>query len=183
GRVRAKVIAGSADRIDQGLRRIQEPEAVRPSVVVRAAVRILLRERESIGRVVGRPRAALVFAVLRDEQSALQRMIVRGESDAIRIAVAPRDRLDGRLGILGVQLRPQDRTVAYAMPRRRVESRDVRAGTLRAMRRVSAAEDASAAVGAVARTGWKEILAQHDVLTRNVLLTLAASVVEPDDAR
>src|SRR5207237_7835232 len=100
--------------VEDGLRRVEEAEPIRPAVIVGAAVGILLRELEPIGRVLGGARAALVLAVLAHEEAALEDVILGSETDAVRVAVAPREGLDRYLRVLGVELGAQDRPVADA---------------------------------------------------------------------
>src|SRR5204862_6697603 len=76
----AEIVAWTADRIEDRLRGVQEAETVRPAVVIRAPIRILRCERQSIRRVVGRSCSALVFTILGDEQAAVQWMAFRREA-------------------------------------------------------------------------------------------------------
>src|ERR1700687_154747 len=99
-------------------------------------------------------------------------MIVRREPDAVWVPVTPREGLDRGLRVLGVDLRSQDRAVADTRPRRAGERRDDRAGILDAMGGITARKDAAA--------GGKRIVAQHDVLTRDVVLVGATAVVIAD---
>ena len=97
-------------------------------------------------------------------------MIVGSEADPVRVAVAPGEGFDGVLRRLGVDLRPQDGTVADARAGRAVECRDLRAWSERSVRRVAAGNVAIS-------TGAEAVLAQHDVLTRNVLLVVTTTVI------
>src|SRR5499425_2199952 len=100
----AEIVPGTADRVEDGLRRIEEAEAVRPAVVVRTAIGVLLGQREPVRRIVGRASAALVLTVFRHEQPALERVIVWREAEAVRVTVAPRERLDRALRVADVEL-------------------------------------------------------------------------------
>ena len=144
----AQIISRPTHRVEYRLGRLEETEAVRPAVVIRATVRILLGKRQPIRRVVGRPRASLVLAVLGDEQATLQGMIVWCEANAVGIAVAPRERLNGAGRVLPVNLCAQDCPVAYAMMERPGECLDGPARIGRAKGRIAAGLDAAAAIRA-----------------------------------
>src|SRR5262249_21177865 len=145
-----------------------------------AAVLILLGELQPIGGIVGRPRAPLVFAVLGDEQPTLQWMIVGCETDTVRVPVSPRERLDRGLPILGVELCSQVGPVTDARSCRRFEGGDDLSGALDAMRRVPAGRNQCAK----GRNDRREyIVAEHDVLTGDVLLAEPAPVVIADHTR
>src|SRR6266852_3311669 len=67
-------------RVEDGLRRVEVAEPVRPAVVVGRAVTIHLRELQAVRRVVRRACAALVLAVLRHEEAALEGMVFGSEA-------------------------------------------------------------------------------------------------------
>src|SRR5206468_808355 len=157
------------------LSRIQEAEAIRPAVVIGAAVGILFREVEAVRGVVGWPRPPLVFAVLGHKQSALQRMVVRREPNAVRVSVSPREGLDRILRIPRVELCSQDGAVAHTVVQRPRESFDGPSAVVDAKWRVPARLDATA--------GVEPIVAEDDVLTGNIGLVRAAAVVLTDHTR
>ena len=77
----------------------------------------------------------------------------------------------------GVKPRSQDRAVAHAVVQRPCERRDGLSPVVRAEGRVSARLDLRSTTRA------EEVVAQHDVLTRNVRLVSATPVVTADNAR
>src|SRR5439155_9517829 len=95
-----QVIARTTERVEDRLRGLQEAEPVGPPVVIRATVGVLLGKVQSVRGIVRRPRAPLVLAVLCHEQPAPQRMVRGRESDAVRVAIAPGERLDRGLRVL-----------------------------------------------------------------------------------
>src|SRR2546425_10198718 len=139
-------------------------------MIVRAAVGILLGELEPIRSVFRRTRAALVLAVLAHEEPALQGVIVRSEADPVRVAIPPRERLYRVLRRLGVEFRSQNCSVADARASGALERLHRCPWSWYAVGRVAA--------GANPTGGGEGIVAQLDVLTRNVLLVGAATVVE-----
>src|SRR5205085_1296063 len=84
----------ASDRVEDRLRRLEEAEPVRPAVERRRAVGVLPGDRDAVGRVVDRARAALVLAVFRHQQLAFQGMFGRREAQAEGVAEAPGHRLD-----------------------------------------------------------------------------------------
>src|SRR5439155_7695879 len=140
-----------------------------------AAVGILLREVEAVRGVVGGPRAPLVFTVLGHEQSALQGMVTRREANAVGVTVPPREGLDIVLRIPRVERRSQDGAVAHPGMRRPRVGGDDPSGVLDAKWRVPARLDPTA--------GVEHIVAELDVLTRDIVLVRAAAVVAADHAR
>src|SRR6185437_12360816 len=165
----AEVIAGPADRIEHRLARRQESETVRPTVIVRRAVRILFRQMQIVRSAVGRTRAAFVGTVLADDHAAGEWMIVGRKTDGITVAVSPRERLDRVRRKRRVQPCAQDGTVADAMMRCTLERFHGGARACRAKRRIPAGRHSAA--------GVEYILAQHDVLARDILLVLTPAVV------
>ena len=126
-----EIVARTADRVEHRLRRVEEAEAVRPAVERRRAVRVLPRDRQAVGRVVDRPRAALVLAVLRDRAA---RPSADGRSGEKRSPNGLRKpQATGSMVFTGLRdLRPQDRAGAHAAPRRALERRhDARRGAPR----------------------------------------------------
>src|SRR5438105_10813077 len=63
----AEIIAGPTHWIEHRLRGIQEAKPIRPPVVVRAAVSILLGDLQPVRRVVGEPGTTFVFTILGDK--------------------------------------------------------------------------------------------------------------------
>src|SRR5438552_5697987 len=169
GRRIAEVVSRSASRIEHRLGGIQEAEPIWPAVVIGAAIGILLGEMQPIRGVLGRPRTPLVFAVLGHEQPAPQRMIVRRKPNAVRVPVSPREGFDRVLRVLCVMIRSQDGAVADARPGRALEGRHGRSRTSHAERRIPARLDTTARV--------EHVVAELDVLTRNILLVGATTVV------
>ena len=91
------------------LARRQEAKSIGPSVIIRAAIRVLAPELKPFWGVVGWSRTALVFAVLADEQTSGQRMILGWEADRVGVSIPPREGLDvARIA----QLCSQDSAVA-----------------------------------------------------------------------
>src|SRR5467141_4331750 len=127
---------------------------------------------QAVRGVVGWPRTPLVFAVLGDKQPALQSMVVRRETNAVRVPVPPREGLDGGLRVCGVDFRSQDGTVANAHPGRTVERLHARA--VRAEVRIPARRHTTTRV--------EYMTAQRNVLTRDVMLIGATAVVATDHA-
>src|SRR5439155_26986795 len=171
---RAKVIARPTDRIEDRLARCQESEPIGPSVIVRTAIGILSSQMQPVRGAVRGARAPLVRAVLADEHPSVQGMIVWREPDGVTIPVPPREGLDRIRRIRGLKLGTQDRAVADAFVHRAVEGFHRRTWTLDAERGIAARFLSSA--------GIEHVLAQHDVLTWNVLLVRAVAVVATDDA-
>src|SRR5438046_1566853 len=151
----AEIVAGSADRVEHRLVRGQEPEAVRPAVVVRRAIGVLAGQLQAVRRVVRRPRAALVGAVLTDEKSSEERVPLRREPEGISVPVAPGERLDVLLRMRGRERRPEDGAVADAL-------------VARALERLHRCAGASHAEGGIparhhSATRVEDVLAEHDV--------------------
>src|SRR4029453_18108556 len=169
-----KIVPGPTDRVEDGLRRGEEAEAVRPAVVIRTAIRVLLRQREPVRRIVDRARAALVLAVFRHEQPALERMIVWREAETVRGTVAPRYRFDRALRVAAVELCSQDCTVADALPGRAREGLDGATRILGAEWRVAARLHPATRV--------EHVAAKRDVLAGDVRLIQAAAIVTTDHA-
>ena len=71
-----EIVRRSADRVEHRLARGEEAVAVGPAVIDRRASGVLVVDRQHFRRAVRRPRAALVGAVLADQELARQRMIV-----------------------------------------------------------------------------------------------------------
>src|SRR5262249_23599495 len=103
-----RILPGPAARIERRLAGRQEAVAVRPAVVVRSAVRVLLGQVQRIRRVVGRPRTPLVCAIFPYEQPAVQGVNRRGKPNGISVPVPPRDRLDRGLRTRHVEPRAPD---------------------------------------------------------------------------
>src|SRR5258708_21907006 len=102
-------------------------------------------------------------------------MVVRGEPNAVRVPFAAGAGLDGGLRVCGVDFRSQDRAVADSSWHGRALDRLYsRPGPRHAMRRVPACQMAVA--------GVERVLAEHDVLARDILLVLAMAVVWTDYA-
>src|SRR5205823_7849245 len=91
----AEIVAGPADRIEYRLARRQEPELIRPTMIIGRAVGILSSNLKHIGGIVRGPRAAFVRAVLTNQQRARERMAVGCEANRIAIPITPREWLDG----------------------------------------------------------------------------------------
>src|SRR3954466_10095245 len=106
------VVRRAALRVKHRLAGVEEAEAVGPAMPFRRAVRILPGNAQPIGRIIGGPRAAFVFAVLRIHQLAFERVVSWRETDPVRVAEAPRHRFDGVLRV--GDLRAQDRSRAHA---------------------------------------------------------------------
>src|SRR5262249_31090082 len=140
----------------------------RPAVELGRAVRVLARDGDAVRSVVDRPRAALVLAVLRHQQLALQRVIVRRAADAVGIAESPGHGLDGlhRVRDLGTQ----DRPGAHAWGGRILDRGNDGAGTLPAVVGIAARH-------VVARVEHR--VGERDLLARDVVLVAAAAVVVP----
>src|SRR5882724_12427882 len=128
-------------------------------MIVGAAVGVLLGELQAIGSILRGARAALVLAVLGDEEPALEDVVIGGEADSVRVAIAPRVRLDRQLRVLGVEFRAQDGPVADARSRGALERLHRRAGSEGVVGREAA--------GDVSRRRREAVGAQRDVLTRN----------------
>src|SRR6266446_7784264 len=101
-------------------------------------------------------------------------MILGSETDAERVPVAPGDRLDRILRVANVKPGPQDGAITDTRPGRPLERWDDGPGSLLAEVRIPARFDAP--------TGVEHIIAELDVLTRNIVLVLAAAVVTTDHA-
>ena len=170
----AQIIAGAADRVEDGLARSQESEAVRPSVIVRGSIGILSRELQRVRSTVGWTSASLVRAILADEHASCQRMIVGCKADGVAIAISPRERLDRGVWLRRVQPSAQDGAVADAMMRCALERFHGCARARHAKWRIPAGHHSS--------PGVEHVVAQHDVLARNILLVLTAAIVEADHA-
>jgi hypothetical protein len=119
----AQVVLRTADGVEDRLRGIQEPEAVRPAMVVRAPIGVLLGHVQSVWGVVGRPRAALILTVFGDEQPPHERMVGGRKAQAEGIAIAPRDGLNGGSRVFGLEVGPQDGVGAHARLRGPCERR------------------------------------------------------------
>ena len=169
------VVPGTAHRIEHRLRRIEEAEAVGPAVPFGTAVLVLPRDADAVRRIVGRPGAALVLAVLGVHQLALQRVIGRRKADPVRVAEAPRHRLDVFCGSLALPSFAR-RMAPSQMPLPVAPSKAGRAtpGRCTPNGRIAARIFAAARV--------KDVLAERDVLAGDVVLVHAAAVVAPDDA-
>ena len=98
----------ASNRIEHGLGGREEAVAIRPPVIVRCAILVLLRQVKRVRCVLGRPRPALVSAVFAHKQPAIQRMIIGRETKSIAVAIAPRKRLDRSGWIGAVKPRSQD---------------------------------------------------------------------------
>src|SRR5437016_3592044 len=101
-------------------------------------------------------------------------MAVGGEANRVSVSIAPRKRLDGILRVCDAEWRPQDRTVANAVMHGAIERRHGGAGTCRIEGRITTGFYSAARV--------EDVVAQHDILTWNILLIGAASIVTTDDA-
>src|SRR5438552_11602739 len=101
-------------------------------------------------------------------------MIVRREAETIRVTVAPRYRFDRALRVADVELCPQDRTVANALPGRSCEGLDGATRILFAKWRVAAGLHPAARV--------EHVVAERDVLAGDVRLIRAAAIVTTDHA-
>src|SRR5436309_15948264 len=99
-------------------------------------------------------------------------MIVRREAETVRVTVAPRYRFDRALRVADVELCPQDRTVADALPGRACEGLDGATRILFAEWRIAASLHPAARV--------KHVVAELDVLARDVRLIQAAAIVATD---
>src|SRR6266511_789595 len=120
---------------------------------------MLLGQLQPVRRVVGWPRPPLILAVFGDEQPALEGMIGRRKAQAERVAVAPREGLNGVGRLRGVEARPQDGAGAHARPGGPLECLHNRPWSGDAMVRIS--------TGQVAVARVKQVLAERDVLTRD----------------
>src|SRR5205823_124971 len=109
-----------------------------------------------------------------DEQAPSQGMIIGREANGIAVPVAPREGLDRVLRMRRVELGTQDRTIADTGVQRALEGLHGRTRALHAEGGVAAGHFPTARV--------EHILAQHDVLTRDILLVRAAAIVATDDA-
>src|SRR5438132_578349 len=96
-------------------------------------------------------------------------MVVGCEPNAVRVSVPPREGLDRILRIPGVEPRSQDGAVADAVVQRCGEGLDGLSTVIDAKGRVSARLDPT--------SGVEEIVAQDDVLTRDIGLVRDAAVV------
>ena len=85
----AEIIPRTANRIEHGLGGRQETVAIRPSVIVRAAILVLLRQVKLVRCILRRPRPALIGAVFAHEQPAIQRVIVGRETKGIAVTISP----------------------------------------------------------------------------------------------
>src|SRR5262245_13830588 len=139
-------------------------------MVVGSAVVVEAGAGQPIRRVVDRSSAALVLAILRDEDAPFQRMVVGGEAEPERIAVAPGHGLD----LLAADLGPQNGPRAHAGLGGALECLHDGARPRHAVVRVPAAH--------VALTGVEEALAEGDVLARDLVLVASGPVVMTGDA-
>ena len=90
GRIRnAEIIPRTSNRIEHGLGGRQEAVAIRPSVIVRGAILVLLRQVKRVWCILRRPRPALVSAVFAHKQPAIQRVIIGRETKGIAVTVSP----------------------------------------------------------------------------------------------
>src|SRR5437763_2541997 len=96
-------------------------------------------------------------------------MLVGREAYRVAIPVAPREGLDRILRMCRVEWSAQDGTIANTQVRRAFKRLNRRAGALRTEGGVAARLHAASRV--------EHVVAQHDVLTRNVLLILAAAII------
>src|SRR5438105_10626798 len=105
------------------------------------------------------------------EQASLQSVVRRCETNGVAVTVSPRERFD-RARV--VEPRTQNRAIAYTSMTRAFERFDGGTGTCDAKRGVAAGHHTAARV--------EDILAEHNVLARDVGLILAAAVVASDHA-
>src|SRR5437588_5184373 len=101
-------------------------------------------------------------------------MIFRREPNGIAVAIPPREGLDRIRRIRGLEPGTQDRPIADTFVGRAVEGFHGRTWARHAEGRVAACSDSPARV--------EHVLAQHDILTWDVLLVRAAAIVATDDA-
>jgi len=83
----AEIVAGPADRVEDGVIGRQEAELVGPTMVVRAAVRVLVGDLQVVRTLLVAWRT-LVGAVLADEETALQRVVVWREADRVAVPIS-----------------------------------------------------------------------------------------------
>src|SRR5262245_40550948 len=145
-------------------------------MVVRAAVRILSGELEAVGRIVRRPGASLILTVLGDEQSSPEGVGDGGKSNPERVAIAPRERLDGGRGIRGGEVGAQNRSSAHPGQSGALERFHRCARPLNSVQREPAGLVPRSVSGAI-RSGVEDVVTQDDVLTRNVWLVGTTSIV------
>src|SRR5579871_6046810 len=100
-------------------------------------------------------------------------MVLRREADGVAVAISPRIRLYGVLGVSDIQRRAQDGAVADTVVECALERLDSGSRPLNAERRIAAR---------LRRARVEHVLAQDDVLAGNVLLILASAVIQADDA-
>src|SRR2546425_395420 len=101
-------------------------------------------------------------------------MIVRREPNGVPVPVPPRERLDCFLRMLRVKLRAQDGAVTDSRVERASERLHGRSGPSHA--------EGGVPTGFHPTPGIKHVLAQYDVLTRDILLVCATSVVTTNHA-
>src|SRR5262249_33633215 len=155
-----QIVARSANRIEHRLARRQEPVAIRPTVIVGAAVAVLLRQMQSVRRIVRRSRAAFVGAVFAHEQPALERVILGREADRVTVAVSPREWFDCFAGIGFMELGAQDRAVANTVMSGAGEGLYSASFVSSAERGIAARKHSAA--------GIEHVLTEHDVLAGNI---------------
>src|SRR5207249_5610548 len=106
---------------------------------------------------------------------ALQGVVLGCEPNAVGITVSPREGLDRVLRVPRVEPRSQDGAVADTEVRRSSEGPDGVSAVVSAKGRVPACLDPT--------SGVEEIVAEDDVLTRDIRLVHAAAVVATDHTR
>jgi len=144
-------------------------------MIVRRAVGVLATKMQFIRGIVGGPIASLVSAIHPGKDPPVQRMTLRREADRVRVPIPPREGLNvARI----TQLRSQNGAIADPLPnlaRERVEKGWDRAPRiLRVERRVAARELTISRI--------EDVLAERDILARDIGLVLAAAIVETDNA-
>jgi hypothetical protein len=172
---RAGVVGGTADRVEDGLRGVEETEPIRPAMVVGHQFAVAahgLGDLEPVGRVVGRARPALVLTVLGDQEVSLEWVVLGREADAEGVPIAPRVGLDRTRFAVLEDLRPEDGAGA------RMHAAE---GACERGHGGAGREGAVVAVAAgdVAITGVETGRAQDDVLAGDVVLVAARPVVVP----
>src|ERR1700674_6063567 len=96
-------------------------------------------------------------------------MIVGCEADGVTVPIPPREWLNRLLGKRHVKPRAQDSTIADSIAVRTLERRHGRSGALHAEGGVPA--------GLCPTAGVKYVVAQHNVLTGDIVLVCAAAVI------
>ncbi len=85
----AEIVARAADRIEHRLAARKEPKAIRPAMIVRSAILVLLRQMQPVRCIVGGACATLVGAVLAHQHPALQWVILGCEGNGKAVTVSP----------------------------------------------------------------------------------------------